>query len=554
MAATNINLYQENLIINNNHSFQRMGKLGLGKYIYRTKNGKYEIHKQINNKSHHYGTFNDLETARTVRDNLIQNNWIVTDDTYPQEWILEKETEEYYMHIRRNSNKRQYHVCDKYDEYQGAVTKIEEALYYRDICCRSKHKRGTKLNVDDYDLTKDNPYLENGLKYPLPERLKLERKPIKYGMGYVETRGPQSHRVVRSKTYFGSYSTYEEAWYVLQEVRKNGFDKSKLDEILEGYPVWYTWLMKLYRYVIPTDNGKWLLAIPKKYSPENKLEHLRFTNLEDALWERDLYLKYGWDDELVVYNADDTLNPYYDMDLPPYPQRKIRNNKEREPRTELFNQLTGLILEGCTNQEECAYELGMTSATLRNILQNEYDSGWSEFKNIVLGGEDPNEVLELQPLILNVDRGKNYKEYSFCNNYVSHYSGHKSPYTIYYQGTYYGSYPTRELADKISNALQKVGWDKSKLEKIQAKYGHKSVRNSKRWVYPNKRKNKKGEVITYSYSIRRKDKERKMVNYGSYKDYDLACMIRDKLVECDWDISKLTGIREECEQEFKKRE
>lgn len=46
----------------------------LPKYI-RKINKKYSIVKTINGKQHYYGTYNTLEDATLIRDNLIKFNW-----------------------------------------------------------------------------------------------------------------------------------------------------------------------------------------------------------------------------------------------------------------------------------------------------------------------------------------------------------------------------------------------------------------------------------------------------------------------------------------------
>ena len=97
------------------------------------------------------------------------------------------------------------------------------------------------------------------------------------------------------------------------------------------------------------------------------------------------------------------------------------------------------------------------------------------------------------------------------------------------------------LADKISNDLQKVDWDKSKLKEIQAKHGWQSIVNSKRWVYPKEYTSKKtGETYIVHYQVRRKG----VGNFGTYKDKRVAELVRDLLVECDWDKNRLDWIKD----------
>lgn len=44
-------------------------------YIRQYKSGYYYILKKINGKRHHFGYYNDLDTVRFVRDELIEHDW-----------------------------------------------------------------------------------------------------------------------------------------------------------------------------------------------------------------------------------------------------------------------------------------------------------------------------------------------------------------------------------------------------------------------------------------------------------------------------------------------
>ena len=110
---------------------------------------------------------------------------------------------------------------------------------------------------------------------------------------------------------------------------------------------------------------------------------------------------------------------------------------------------------------------------------------------------------------------------------------------------YFGEYPTEELAKKIIKDLKKCGWDKSQLKRIQAKHGHVPMMGSKRWVYANKRTSKRtGKVKVYSYSVRHKDKDKRMIQYGTYKDKRVAELVRDLLIIHDWDKTELCWIQD----------
>ena len=508
-----------------------------GKFIHKTPYGTYTIVKNINGKMKAFGTYKTFQEACKIRDQLIARDW------EPLPKPMEYYQKEYYKNIGRSHEK---YMVRWSEGYMGTVETIEEALYYRDIVAEHKGKCG---KPETFDLKTNNPYMD-GLKYPIPERLIIVPKESDYGTGYIMCKGPQSYHIWYGSEYYCACRTYEQAYYVKQELNKCGWDKKQLPRILEEYPVWYTWLMKFWQYVAPRAEreGKgWTVTLTPRRNPNHRLEKLFFTKVEDALWERDLLIKYDFDENELVEAADDTQNPYYDMEIPPYPQRKVRRIVDRKPKPELLSQMRDLILDGST-QEELAAAVGHTSVTLRNILKRDYNTSWYDFIEICKRGEDPNEVLEFQPLIYK----PNLDYIPPNNNYVQlNTTKRKSHYVVKYKDEYFGAYPTRELANKISNDLQKVGWDKSKLKEIQAKHGHKSIVNSKRWIYETKYTSKKtGKTRILSYHIRKKDKNKVIHNYGSYKRYDVAERIRDLLIENDWSKRELGNIIEQVKNEF----
>jgi len=505
-----------------------------GKNIYKNNQGKYYVQKIINGEAKNYGMFDTFHEAMKRRDECIRNGWV-------WEPTLHQRVKDYYKCIHVKGNKYNIYRTHK---YFGVCDTIEEALWFRDKCLESD------WNVPkpkELDLITGNPYLENGLDYPLPDRLKLPDKIIRRPVGtIVKGKGDQSYAVMKNKDYFGCYRTFEMAYYVLSKLRECDFDKDQLDQIINDYPTWYTELMYFYQYIFKKGKG-WCINITPKNSESGKLEHLYFRRIEDALWERDLLVKYDWNEELVVECADDTKNPYYDMELPPYPQRKIKNIQERVDRTEMFNRMSVLIGLGA-NQEEISDELGMTSVTLRNILKREFDISFIDFRRIVESGEDPNDVLTQKKKIYQPD----LKRYYPNNNFVSYYKSLKSPYCIYHKNKdrvseYFGAYPTRELANKISNDLQACNWDKSQLLEIQRRHGWESPKSN---PYITKRyytSKVTGERYVQNYQVRKKDKG----SFGTYNDNRVAELVRDLLVDCDWDKDKYPMIRRFAEYTIK---
>lgn len=505
------------------------------KYVHKLGN-RWGVQKHINGKLKTFKAFNTIAEAISYRDQLIANNWQEPPKT--DEEIQAEKTREYYKHIHINRCKRKYVILNKNSKYIGTVETIEEALYYRDLYvdCPLPVPRPS-----DVDLTTDNPYLIDGLMFPLPERLRKDETPKKYGQGSIQQRSKTSYRVLKGKTKYATCRTYEQAYYVRKSLQECNWDKSKVPQILADYPKWYTWLMRFYQYVGKKD-GKWYVGYPKQYCGD-KIERINYRNIEDALFERDWLMANEWDYETLVYVIDDSDNPYYDMDLPPYPERKITNIKPPKDFKSQLNRLQDLIQEGVFNQEEAAMIIGVTTVTIRNWLRN-YDTDWKSFIDLVLSGEDIWTVLSEPEYYYTPDLSPSMP--SNYTGYVHKTQSKRSPYCVARKGEYYGAYKDKKMARSVVNELRKVNWDKSKLKEIQEKVGHEQFLNTKRWVYPNS--------VGKSWYIRKKDKTRKMIYYGSYTDKRVADMVRDLLVENDWDKSRLDEFRKVAEEYYMEAE
>lgn len=200
--------------------------------------------------------------------------------------------------------------------------------------------------------------------------------------------------------------TYEQAYYVRQELEKCNWDKNRLPNILDNYPYYYTLLMEFYRHITTYKTpsvSKWAVTIPARKSDNHKIQQVRCSNLEDALFERDFLLAHDWDYELLVEQINDNENPYYDVNLPPYPQRKIKNIRSRERHTEELTKVINCILEDeHYTQKEICKRLDLNEMSLRNWLKN-YDTDWLSFRKMVLSGENPFDNLVLKRHIYTPD-------------------------------------------------------------------------------------------------------------------------------------------------------
>ena len=426
-----------------------------------------------------------------------------------------------------------YRVDQKGGKYLGTVPTIEEALQYRDLFRKTRRKNIVKPS--ELDLKKNNPYLAYGLKYPLPPRLQSMEGKSKKGHGSI-TRDSKIYKITCRGKYYCSCRTYEQAYYVRQELIKADWNKDKLPEILDSYPEWYTWLMRFYLYVNRNDN-QYYITIPKKYTDTGNIQYLRYNNLEDALYERDFLIEHNWDYNLLVECIDDTVNPYYDMELPPYPERKIRNIRPRKNHDQDLRRMQNLILSGqAASQAQLAREMGVKPGTIRLWLK-QYNTHFSEFQTLVLLGEDPLEKFSQERLIYKPDLSPEP-----CTTFKGYIhkdpSRPKRPYRVRYNRKSYGSYPTHDIAKKIVKDLMQCGWDKEQLPCIQEKHGCPSPYNKQKGIYYNRHK---------THWVIQKKIDGKTQHFGTYKTRQLAEITRSLLILHDWNKDMLPELQKEAE-------
>ena len=152
--------------------------------------GKYSINKTIEGKKKHFGTYDTLDEAIAVRDELIATNW-----GYPDEKDLtQRKSGKYGRYITfHNGAYRVQKVIDGKPRLFGAFKTIEEAEYLRDL-----------LIERDWDTSDIPPqYLRNFITNPNLERLYYIRK--------VKGKYVVSKVIDGELKYFGTYATKEEA-------------------------------------------------------------------------------------------------------------------------------------------------------------------------------------------------------------------------------------------------------------------------------------------------------------------------------------------------------
>ena len=365
-----------------------------------------------------------------------------------------------------------------------------------------------------------------------------------YGKGSINKNGNEVYKLTHGSTYYCSCRTYEQAYYVREELNKCNWDKNELQRILDEYPVYYTDLLEFYRYVTVynASSMKWCVSIPSNKSDNGVTQQIRCSRIEDALFERDFLVEHDWDYELLVYVINDFDNPYYDVELPPYPQRKIKNISIQKSHREELLLVNKLLLENkeITQSKICEH-IGISDMTLRNWLKD-YGTTWKEYKKMVFNGMNPLDHLKLKRHIYTPDlsliKKKNFKSYISYDEKRSK----KNPYSVVRNRIRYGQYPTKELAEQVAKDLSDCNWNKKKLKSIWKKNNYVPFRN-KNYVYLNN---------SGTFMVRKKVNG-KFITFGNYEDYDCACYVRDVFVKHGWNVDNLVSIRESAELEYMNR-
>lgn len=503
----------------------------IGQNIDKTDSGRFRVRKVIDGKTVYFGTYDTLDEAVTIRDRLAVCGWdksiIRTEDDLIQEYYSRiHRNGDYCFEVRRPKNNKK-----GLPRYMGVCHSIEEALYYRDIAKKNDYIIG---KPSEYDLITDNPYLKNGLKYPLPKRLQKtkNRKESTYGTGYCKKSGPNSYQVWYNKKYYGSYTTKEYAEYIRLKLNENQWDISKLDEIKKAYPEYYTKLLYFWRYIkYDEKHDSWRCS--KTLSKDN-IVRFTFNKPEDALYERDLYEKYNWNMDDVVELADDTYNKYYDMTLPPYPTRQKRAKYGvKEDYKEIIEDMAFFVEEfDITTWDGICETLNLSTHKLNSILKK-YNTSWIDFKNIVFSGENPLEVLTFNDIIEpDLTPKKSKTDYIYYDK-----SRKYTPWLVTKDNIFYGRYSSKRIASKIVTRLKKCNWDKEELPRIREEIGYISP-------------SRKGETSKLIYMDKRNPKNIRYyirhlsTYYGAYDTRETAEKVVNELEKVDWDKKQLPFIKD----------
>ena len=102
----------------------------------------------------------------------------------------------------------------------------------------------------------------------------------------------------------------------------------------------------------------------------------------------------------------------------------------------------------------------------------------------------------------------------------------------------YGYYETIEEAEEVKKELEKVNWDKNRLQEIREKVGVSKVPK-----YYDRVKTPNGIIYKVGKKVDGKDEY-----FGQYKDEDTAKKIVEELKKVDWNKELLPRIKEKIQQ------
>ena len=150
-----------------------------------------------------------------------------------------------------------------------------------------------------------------------------------------------------------------------------------------------------------------------------------------------------------MYYTDNSQNPYYDIELPSYPQLCIHNIHDHHNLYDtLINDVAGIIINNHDiTMEVAAKELWGNDISLCNTLKR-YDTGWNDFKELCLSGDDPLISLEFHPHIFTPDLSMHYGDDIYIHTHKK--NNGKVVYIIQKNRVYFGTYPT--LARKVKKS------------------------------------------------------------------------------------------------------
>lgn len=107
---------------------------------------------------------------------------------------------------------------------------------------------------------------------------------------------------------------------------------------------------------------------------------------------------------------------------------------------------------------------------------------------------------------------------------------------------WYGTYFTKEDAERVREELYKVNWDKSELDNILKETGIQRVQQTDRkinkdtYIYPTRHNSYKLAKWTI------KNGKKGAIGGGTYKTIEEARIIRDELIQNNWDITCLDEL------------
>ena len=438
-------------------------------------NNYYRVHKLLNGKQKNFGSFENIQNACNLRDLLIKNDW--DESKIPKKYFSD------------HTNSKGKH--GKYIMFLNNYYRVIKTFNGKRKSFGSFKDKNNAIVLRD--LLVENGWVESGIpkEYFSDHAGSNEGKYGKYiifANGYFKV----NKQINGKYKVFGSFDNVENAHRLRDLLIKNDWDKSNIPrEFLNDHT--------------NTRNelkfGKYIKFNYTHFRVQNtvKGEERNFGSFKDgknAVVLRDLLIDNNWDETKI----DRKFFSDYE-------------NTERNKYAKNISRISDKFKVGKTINGKLKFfgsfkYLG-NAVRLRDLL---IESNWTE-------SAIPEELFR--------DYSSSNKggEYIVCVNDL--YKVHK---LIDGKQRNFGSFKEKSNAIILRDLLIENNWDESNIpEKFFSDYeGYR-------------KRNKYGKNISlinkYFRVSRTVDGKRK--NYGSFKDVDNACRLRDLLIENDWDDSKI---------------
>ena len=254
------------------------GTSGTKGISYNKKAKCYVVTKTKNGKTRHLGSAPTLIMALMIRDWCREHDW----KPYNKNNLSNNKTgEKYILYFKDRNNFRVVKRIDGKNHYFGTYDNIGDAIICRDYY--QKHNWNINLKKQN-NLNNYNYYHYD-----------------KTNESY------RVHKTINGIYYnYGSYKNETDAYFIVEGLKKAEWNINNLTgKYKEFWEAHNKGTITGEKYIYLNDSGSYSI---QKHINGEYIYFNTFTTLEQAIQERDLLIKYGWDMELVCENYDEAID------------------------------------------------------------------------------------------------------------------------------------------------------------------------------------------------------------------------------------------------------